>query len=394
MASFSKQSLTLLVILPVAAYVLGYAAGGQATSVPAGQAAAHDVDLDLLWQVWDAVDAKYVDTTELDDDAMLYGAMKGVVQSLDDPHSEFLTPEESAEFRESLEGHLSGIGAEVGMRDDTLTIISPLRGSPAESAGLQPGDQIFKINGELAMDYSLFEAVQRIRGGVGTTVTLTIFRVGELEPRDVTVTRADIDIDSVTHELRDDGIAVVTVSTFAEDTAEEFARTLTELKAKNPTGLVLDLRYNGGGFLDAAIDMTSRLLASGEVVTIRERGRPDQTITVSGEAILPDTPLVVLINGGSASASEIMTGALQDAGRAEVVGQTSFGKGTVQELLPPFADGSTLRITVAKWFTPSGRDVTEEAIEPDVTVAMTMADIEADRDPQLERAVELLKNKE
>lgn len=398
--SFSKKYRASIVVLVIIAFVAGYGVAGgfgsyrlfQPTASPSTRA--HDAaDLDLFWRVWDTVDAKYVDTTKLVPRHMLYGAIKGIVKSLGDPHSEFLDPEESKEFRESLSGSLSGIGAEVGMRDDVLTIISPLRGSPAEKAGLLPGDQIFKIDGQLATDYSVTDAVKRIRGAIGTTVRLTILRGGEIEPREVIMTRADIHIDSVASLMRDDGIAVVTVSTFAEDTAAAFTTTLIDLAAKHPMGLVLDLRFNGGGFLDAAIDMTSKLLATGDVVTIKERGKPDQTIGVTGTPLLPDTPLVVLINGGSASASEIMTGALQDAKRATVVGETSFGKGTVQELIDTFPDGSTLRITIAKWFTPRGRDVTKEAIHPDVEVKMTAADLNVKHDPQLEKAIEILKKK-
>ncbi len=348
-------------------------------------------DIRTFDEVWQTAENKFVDVEKLNPEEMFYGAIKGVISSLGDPHSEFLTPIESEEFLDSLSGDLTGIGAEVGMRDDILTIISPLRGSPAEKAGLLPGDKVFKINGEIASDFTLFEAVKHIRGEPGTEAVLTIFRGEEMQSRDITIIRDFIEIESVISEMRDDGIAVVTVVTFADDTAEEFEKALADLALENPDGMVLDLRFNGGGFLDAAIDITSKLLDSGNVVIIHERGKVDQVVPVSGAALLPQAPLVVLINEGSASSSEIVAGALQDSGRATLIGQKSFGKGTVQELISNFRDGSTLRITIAKWFTPSGRDVSEEAIEPDYAVEMKSEDYFSDKDPQLDAALEFLK---
>ncbi|MFH0834464.1 MAG: S41 family peptidase [Patescibacteria group bacterium] len=349
-----------------------------------------DLDVATFDQVWKTVEAKFVDVDKLDTKKMFYGAMKGVVESLGDPHSEFLDPQESEEFLDSLSGELTGIGAEVGERDEVVTIISPLRGSPAEKAGLLPGDKIFKIDNDYSADFTLFEAIRKIRGPIGTQVKLTIFRGDETSPREITITRDLITIESVRSEMRDDGIAVVTVNNFADNTADEFSKALADLSLKNPKGVVLDLRFNGGGFLDAAIAMASNLISTGDVIQIHERGKPDQKIPVLGAAILPQTPLVVLINEGSASASEILAGALQDDGRAKLLGEKSFGKGTVQELISDFSDGSTLRITVAKWFTPKGRDIDKVGIEPDFTVEMPLEDYFTDHDPQLAAAVELL----
>lgn len=399
-------------VITLGVFTTGFIAGhfltpGFAESVPAEIAAAPasenaltnsatvgDLNVAIFDQVWQTTMAKFVDVEKLNSQKMFYGAMKGVVASLGDSHSEFLDPQESAEFRDSLAGELTGIGAEIGMRDQVLTIISPLRGSPAERAGLLPGDRIYKIDDKLAGELTVFEAVSKIRGEIGTTVKLTIFRGEELSPREITITRELVEIASVTSTVRDDGIAVVTVNTFADNTADEFARALSELALKNPKGIVLDLRYNGGGFLDASIAMASNLLASGNVVQIHERGKSDETIPVSGAPLLPTTPLVVLINEGSASASEILAGALQDAGRAKLLGEKSFGKGTVQELISDFADGSTLRITVAKWFTPKGRAIDGIGLDPDIVVKMPLEDYFSDRDPQLDAAVNFLKTGE
>ncbi|MFH1546344.1 MAG: S41 family peptidase [Patescibacteria group bacterium] len=404
-----KKFLTLAILLAVVAFAGGFETGRShsqeiaevadegaevETGVLENSKISETLDVQTFDEVWKTAEKKFVDVEKLDPEKMLYGAMKGVIASLGDPHSEFLDPTESEEFLDSLEGNLTGIGAEVGMRDEILTIISPLRGSPAEAAGLLPGDKIFKIDNKIASDFSLFEAVKHIRGEPGTEVVLTIFRGEETHSREIVITRDFIEIESVISEVRDDGIAVVTVVTFADDTAEEFAKILAELAIQNPEGMILDLRFNGGGFLDAAIETTSKLLASGEVVRIHERGKADQIISVSGAPLLPQIPLVVLINEGSASSSEIIAGALQDSGRATLLGEKSFGKGTVQELISNFRDGSTLRITVAKWFTPSGRDVNEEGIEPDITVKMELEDYFSEKDPQLDAAVEFLKTGE
>lgn len=393
-------------LISIATLIIGFLLGYQSASlkleknarlllaVPSTtQSEINGLDLTLFWDVWGSVRDKYVDVEKLDSQKMLYGAIKGVVRSMGDPHSEFLDPEESGEFLDSLQGSLTGIGAEIGIRDDLLVIVSPLRGSPAEKAGLLPGDHIFKIDGELSSGLTIYEAVKKIRGEPATQVVLTILRDGELDSREIEVTRDFIDLESVTTELRSDGIAVVTLSTFAEDTAAEFSKKLAELALEKPKGIVLDLRFNGGGYLDAAVEVVSKLLSSGDVVIIHERNQPDQTLSVSGRPLLPQTPLVVLINEGSASSSEIVAGALQDAGRAKIVGQHSFGKGTVQELIDHFRDGSTLRITVAKWFTPSGRDVTEEGIKPDIEIKMTGEDWLNKNDLQLDAAIELLKGK-
>lgn len=393
-----KILITLVIVLPILAFLLGFEIASRelitsTSSTPAVAEAtqvASPEDLKMFWQVWEKVKEKYVDVEKLDAEKMMYGAMRGIVESLGDPHSEFMDPEQSKDFLNSLEGSLTGIGAEVGMRDGMLVIVSPLRGSPAEKAGLLPGDNIFKIDGEITANLSISEAVQKIRGEADTKVTLTIFRQGEVESRDVTITRAFIDIDSVVVNKHEDGIAVVTVSTFAEDTAAEFKKALVVLAAEKPKGVILDLRFNGGGFLDAAIEMASDLMTEGPVVKIHERGKADKIVGVTGYSILPQTPLVVLINEGSASSSEILAGALRDNGRAKIFGKKSFGKGTVQELVQDFTDGSILRITVAKWFTPAGTDVTAEGIKPDFEVELSAKDFFAGNDTQLNAAAKYL----
>jgi carboxyl-terminal processing protease len=390
-----KILITLLVVLPILSYLLGYQIAFQNAANSNALKNTEEVevsqqDLKMFWEVWEKVKEKYVDVESLDNEKMMYGAMQGIVESLEDPHSEFLNPEKSKQFPNSLEGSLTGIGAEVGIRNEMLVIVSPLRGSPAENAGLLPGDYIFKIDGEITTNLSIFTAVEKIRGEAGSDVILTIFRNGELESRDITITRDFIDIDSVVVEKREDGIALITVSTFADDTSAEFAKALVDLAAENPKGIILDLRFNGGGFLDAAIEMASQLMSEGEVVKIHERGKEDKVVAVNGFALLPKTPIAVLINEGSASSSEILAAALRDNSRAKIFGKKSFGKGTVQELIRDFADGSTLRITVAKWFTPAGVDINSEGIHPDFEVDLNLEDYLDGKDAQVDAAAEYL----
>lgn len=348
----------------------------------------------LLFEIWDKVEEKFINTEKIDPAKMWYGAIKGIVRSLGDPHSEFLDPTESAEFLDSLEGTLTGIGAEIGIRNEVLTVISPLRGSPAETAGLLPGDHIFKIDSEFSLDYSLFEAVKKIRGPIGTQVKLTILRAKENKPLEITITRALIDLESVTIDFPETGIAVITVAGFVGDTISELQKALLQLKTQKPTGLVLDLRFNGGGLLTAAIALASDFLATGNVVLIEERNQPLAEISVHGDPLFPEIPLAVLINSGSASAAEIVAGALQDAGRAKIFGETSFGKGSVQEVVEGFSDGSTLRITIAKWKTPAGREIEQLGITPDYPVEMDFAKFVEGEDQQLQAALNWLQNPE
>lgn len=391
-----KLSIALAVLLPFATFFWGYAAAQlQAQgyfALPGSQAEeTNRVDLEPLWRVWDLVQNRQIDGGELTDTELLDGAMKGVVQATQDPYSEYLTAEESDAFLGSLESELTGIGAEIGMRDGRVTVISPLRGSPAEAAGLQPEDFVFKIDGELTADLSIDQAVHRIRGAEGSTVQLSIIREGEADPLEFTITRAKIHLDSVTFELKEEPakIGVITVASFAEATVAEFDAALKQAQDAGAAGLVIDVRFNGGGYLDGAVALASRLLPAGTpVVSINERGKePTVLKTITAQVLPAELPVVVLVNGGSASASEILAGALQDAGRAQIIGEKTFGKGTVQELLTPFADGSVLKLTIAKWFTPSGRDVTAESIEPDLVVEATNADLIAKKDAQLERAL-------
>ncbi len=348
------------------------------------------VDMQLYWDTWDLLNTKYVDPSLLDYQEMVYGAIRGMVASTGDPYTAFMTPKENKEFQDSLNGDLEGIGAELTLRNGLLTVVSPLKNSPAQKAGLRPEDIIYQIDGEIAEDYTLEQAVMLIRGPKGSRVTLTVLREGADEPIDIIIRRAKINIESV--ELSFDGdIAILELNQFGTNTMDEFNIAVNDILTSGAEGLVLDMRYNGGGFLDGAIDIVSEFVQAGHVVTVKQRNPQDnEVIFVNGKARMQNIPIVAIINRGSASASEIVAGALQDHNRAIVVGETSFGKGTVQEVVN-LVGGASLRVTIAKWFTPDNRDIDQIGVEPDVYVERTPEDFETDNDPQLEKALEILR---
>lgn len=351
-----------------------------------------EVDLDLFWTVWGEINDKYVDADLVDSENMIYGAIKGMVGSLDDPYSVFMDPQESDDFSASLNGKLEGIGAELSVEEKNLVVVSPLRNSPAERAGLLPGDIIYKIDDKLASDMTLFEAIMNIRGNQGTSVKLTIIRENMADPFEVSIIRDKIDIESVTVEKLDDGVVYLSVNQFNDNTEKDFSKAISEMILNPPKGLIVDLRYNGGGYLDIAVDLLSFVLPTeSKAVEIRQKTGEGEMMYTNGNPKLVSTPLVVLVNDGSASASEIFAGAVQDLKRGIIMGTQTFGKGTVQEV-ESFKDGSSMRMTIAKWYTPSGRNVNKVGLTPDVIVEITDEDIEKKIDTQKEVAIEYLVN--
>jgi len=353
-----------------------------------------NVDLSLYWDVWDELDSRYVDGSKvLDSQNFIYGSIKGLVDSLGDPYTVFMTPEETKEFEENLNSQLQGIGAELSVQDGMLVVISPLKDSPAEKAGLKPGDIIFEIDGKTTSEMTLFDAIMKIRGEKGTDVTLTIIR-GELdEPFEVTITRDDINVESVTSERLEGNIAYISINQFSDNTAEEFEKAVNDILLNTPKGVILDLRYNGGGYLDISVDIVSEFIEGKKpVVSIKTKdGNEDQIFDTTGNARIAKAPLVVLVNDGSASASEIVAGAIQDSKRGIIMGEQTFGKGSVQEV-EFLQDGSSLRMTIAKWLTPSGRSISEVGITPDRIVIQKQEDLDKNIDSQLEEAKNYLTN--
>lgn len=327
---------------------------------------------------------------QLNKDELQTGLKEGLVEAANDPYTEYLTQEESKELDEQLSGSFEGIGAELGKEEQSIVIISPIAGFPAEKAGLRAGDIVAEIDGETAFDISITEAVKRIRGEKGTEVTLTVVRDGDSQ--EINITRDTITIPSVETEYIKGNIGVMTISRFGEDTLQLAGEAAEEFRDKKVRGVILDLRGNPGGRLDTAVDVSEIWLDRGQ--TILEEKRADtliRTYSAEGDGVLSGVPTVVLINGGSASASEIVAGALRDNKKATLIGEQTYGKGSVQELISQ-SFGGVLKVTIARWFTPEGINIDEEGIEPGKEVKLTEKDSENDRDPQRQAAAKFLRN--
>jgi len=351
------------------------------------------VDFTPFWSAWRAVEEKYVGRSQLDTQEMVWGAIEGMVHSLGDPYSVFFPPKEAELFESSVKGEFSGIGIEIGLRDNILTVISPLKGTPAFRAGLKSGDKILKINATSTQDMKMDEAIFLIRGEKGTPVTLAIGREGGNEPKEFTIIRDTINIPVVDTEKKPGGIFVIRLYNFSENSPDAFRNALREMLESGSPKLIVDLRGNAGGYLEASVDMASWFLPAGKVVVREDFGdNSGNDYRSRGYDIFKNLPLVVLVNQGSASAAEILAGALQDYKLAILVGEKTFGKGSVQELLP-VTGNTSVKITIARWLTPGGRSISEKGLTPDVEVKITAKDIEAGKDPQMEKAIEILKSK-
>lgn len=348
------------------------------------------IDVTLFNQVWDLLQQNYFKSSNMVDKDLFYGAVAGMVNAAKDPYTIFLTPEVTNDFTQELNGSFSGIGAEIGKKNDILVIIAPLADSPAEKAGLRAGDKIFAIDGQDATNLSVDQAVTLIRGKKGTTVKLTVLSKNEDKPKDITITRDKIAIPSVVYKLEND-IAIVEITNFNSDTNDRFVKVAKQIVKDNPKGIILDLRNNPGGYLNVAVDIASNWLNQDEVVVKESFANPEDNMDykAGGQNILKDFKTIILVNEGSASASEILAGALQDYGIAKLVGQKTFGKGSVQQLFE-LSDGSSLKVTVAQWLTPKDRVINEKGIDPDVVVEFSTEDFNKDLDPQLDKAKELL----
>ena len=348
---------------------------------------ADDISFEQFWGVWNFVKEEFYRQPVSDKD-LFYGSLKGLLSGLDDPYSVYFDPEETNKFNSDLEGSFEGIGAEIGIKDDKLQIIAPLSGMPAEKAGLLPGDWIVKIDGTETTDMTVESAVSLIRGEGGTEVVLSIYREGLDAIQDITIVRGKIVIDSVKWETDENNVMHISISTFNHDTSTLMNEVIQEVLSTNVEGIILDLRSNPGGLLSTAIDIASAWVGYDTVVIERTRSQANTFNGVTAPR-LEDIPTVVLVNGGSASASEIVAGALQDYGFATVVGTQTFGKGSVQDY-QEFSDGSAVKITTAEWYTPNGRTINETGLEPDIEVLFTLEEYQADIDPQLNTAMEVI----
>lgn len=368
------------------------------------------VDFSTFWKAWTVLNDKFAGTSTPAQERV-WGAIKGLADSFNDPYTVFFPPEEAKIFEEEIKGNFEGVGMEVGIKDERITVVAPIKGSPAERAGIKTGDHVLKINDTSTEGLALEAAIKLIRGKAGTTVTLTIGRAGEKEPLEIKVTRAVIDIPTIRTKtkdevatagsvdsgtgLRKDGIFVIELYSFSSNSANLFRNALKDFVETGSKKLVLDLRGNPGGYLEAAVDMASWFLPEGEIVLKEEFGKQkeEHIYKSKGYDIFgDDLQMVILVNGGSASASEILAGALSENGVATLVGTKTFGKGSVQELVK-ITPETSIKVTIARWLTPKGTSISKTGITPQYVVEFKESDFLDKKDPQMEKAVELLSQK-
>lgn len=386
-------------VLIVLIFGAGYVSGGGKISVAGNQIKVNraidnqSADYSLFWDAYELLNSKYVDRP-LDQQKLLHGAIAGMVSATGDPYTTFFDPVQAKEFADELKGAFDGIGAEIGIKEDQLVVIAPLEDTPAQRAGLLPGDNILAINEESTSGMTVDLAVSKIRGKAGSVVKLTVIHEGQRQPQEIEITRARIEVKSLKFETKDvEGkkIAIVKLSRFGDDTQGLFSHAVDVMLQQGVKGIILDLRSNPGGYLETAVSTASNWVDTDKVV-LRERSYNGEVKEYLSESWprLKGIKTVVLVNGGSASASEIVAGALQDYGAATLVGEKTFGKGSVQEL-SSLKDESTIKVTIAKWFTPNDRSIDKNGLEPDVKVERTAEDAKNKLDPQMDKAMELLK---
>ncbi|KKS85352.1 MAG: Carboxyl-terminal protease [Candidatus Gottesmanbacteria bacterium GW2011_GWA1_43_11] len=413
------RKLAIWITILLIAGNIGYRLGSKNTDVSFSQEKkllvntstpeSRDIDFSLFWDVWGRLEKQYVDKSKIDPEKMVYGAISGMVSAIGDPYTVFLPPKENEDFKQDLNGSFEGIGAQLGSKEDRIVVIAPLKDHPAEKAGMKAGDWIIKVNDEETFGWSVPQAVNKIRGPKGTSVKLAVAREGVNEPIELTITRDTIIVKSVAFETKSSqkpecvtpgvversvnchSVAYIRLSRFGDQTNDEWNQAVAEIRAllseNKVKGIILDVRNNPGGYLQSAIYIASEFIKNGVVVKQENSDETVETYSVSRVGNLLEVPLVVLINQGSASASEILSGALRDHDRAQLVGETSFGKGSIQtpEDLP---GGSGIHITTARWLLPKGDQINEKGIKPQFEVKS--ATDAAALDPQFEKAYELL----
>ncbi len=358
-----------------------------------------DVDLSEFWEVWSWLDKKFIfasATNTLTTEDKVRGAIKGLVEAYDDPYTVYFEPKEFKDFNTDISGNFGGVGMEVGMREGLITVISPLSDTPAEKAGVLPGDFIIKINDESTENMMLHEAVDLIRGEIGTEVKLQLFRQSQSKFIDVTIVRDNIDIPTIKTEQVDD-VFIISLYSFNAIANSKMYSALNDYVKSGANKLILDLRGNPGGFLTGAVKVGGYFLPPGKVV-VKESfgdGREDRIFRTTGTPLvdLNKDNFAVLVNGGSASASEILAGALHDHGRATLIGEKTYGKGSVQELIP-LSEKSALKVTIARWLTPKGNSISGQGLTPDIIITRSVEDILGNKDPQRKAAIKFLSGEE
>lgn len=385
-------SATFVIVAVLVASAVSFVAGTRGTEVLGivgsafgVQVSRDQLDLSSLQETYRKLNAKF--DGKLDEAKLVESANKGLVAAAGDDYTQYFTAKEAQELQNDLSGNIGGgIGAELGNRNGKVTVIRPLENSPAAHAGISAGDVIIGVNGESTRTATVDEVVEKVRGEIGSTVKITVER--DSEAKEMTVTREEIIAPDVESKVVG-GVGVITVSRFDKDTGTKVRSAAEDMKRQNVKGVVLDLRGNGGGYLEAGIATAGVWLDNQVVVSERRDGKVVDERKSGKNPILGDTPTIVLINAGSASASEIVAGALHDHGKAKLIGEKSFGKGSVQELVD-LTNGDQLKVTVARWYTPHGKNITKEGISPDTKVDLTKDDVNANKDPQLDAALQQL----
>jgi carboxyl-terminal processing protease len=382
--------LFLISFLSIAIFFAGFLVGK--TQVVCPICPPKEIDFSLFWEAYHKLQERFIDREKLNIQKIIYGAITGMVKSLEDPYTIFLPPEETKRFIEDVKGTFEGVGMEIGIRKGQLQVIAPLEGTPAQKAGLRSGDKIMEIDKKSTLDMTIEEAVNLIRGPKGTQVTLTIFREGWEEARELKITRAVIEIPSLKWEIKEEDIVYLRLYHFTEKAGNDFKIAAFKILNSPAKKIILDLRNNPGGYLEVAQDIAGWFLKKGQVVTIKDFGenKEKEKYLSQGPSRLLEYPLVILINEGSASGSEILAGALRDNRGIILIGKKTFGKGSIQEL-ENLRGGSSLKITIARWLTPKGKLISDIGLEPDIIVEMTEKDYEEERDPQLDKAIEVIR---
>ncbi len=403
-SSKSKTSKINIIIYTILIFAIAFVAGNFFNKVvyprflnptwqelPIPKTVDKDLPFDLLWDVWETAKKEYV-KQPVSDEKLFYGALTGVINSLDDPYSSFFNPEDANFFLDTMSGDFEGVGIEITIKDNYLTVISPLPETPAKRAGMKAGDKVYAIDGKDTLGMSLDEAAKLIRGPKGEPVTLTVLHKGASSTEDIKIVRDTIEIETVTWEMKDDNIAYINISHFSGDTWEDFKDIAQVVENSDAQGIILDLRNNPGGYLSTAVDIAGFWLGQKVVTFSKDANDNEEDYKCYGNGKFSNTRTVVLVNEGSASASEIVSGAMQDYSKAVVVGEKTFGKGSVQEL-KEFKNGAAAKITVAHWYTPDGRSIEEKGINPDVKVEFDKElGEEVNKDPQIQKAIEVIKS--
>lgn len=380
----------ILAVLLVAIFQVGFFAGK--SQVVCKACKPEMVDFSLFWDAYGKLHTSFIDPQKIDEQKLLYGAIAGMTNSVQDPYTEFFSPEQAKAFKQDLLGVFDGIGVEIGIKKGQLTVVAPLKGTPGDQAGLKPGDQIIKIDGKNASDMPVDEAVNLIRGKKGTQVTLSIFREGWQQTQDFKITRDTIKVDAMSWEIKNERIAYVKINQFGQSLPSDFRTAASQILNSSADRIILDLRDNPGGYLDVAQDIGGWFLKSGQTITTEDFGskKDPQYFNAHGNAAFFNHPIVVLINKGSASASEILAGALRDNRGVQLIGEKSFGKGSVQEVIELQDSSSFLKVTTAKWLTPKGHSISEVGLDPDIKVEISEEDVANQKDPQLQKAIEII----